>query len=252
MIEVHNLRKAFGEKEVLKDISFRVNDGDVIAVLGPSGSGKTTMLRCMSFLEKADAGTVDFDGVTYDLRKAGRREILQYRRKIGFVFQDYQLFGNKTALENVTEGLIVARGVNKDEARERGMKALEKVGLAEYADFYPSKLSGGQKQRVAIARAMVYQPGVIYFDEPTSALDPELTGEVLDVMRQLAEDGTTMVVVTHEMEFARRVASHVILMEDGLIVEEDTAEVFFTEPKTERAKEFLRGISAADFREDKE
>ena len=252
MIEVHNLRKAFGEKEVLKDISFRVNDGDVIAVLGPSGSGKTTMLRCMSFLEKADAGTVDFDGVTYDLRKAGRREILQYRRKIGFVFQDYQLFGNKTALENVTEGLIVARGVNKDEARERGMKALEKVGLAEYADFYPSKLSGGQKQRVAIARAMVYQPGVIFFDEPTSALDPELTGEVLDVMRQLAEDGTTMVVVTHEMEFARRVASHVILMEDGLIVEEDTAEVFFTEPKTERAKEFLRGISAADFREDKE
>ena len=252
MIEVHNLRKAFGDKEVLKDISFRVNDGDVIAVLGPSGSGKTTMLRCMSFLEKADAGTVDFDGVTYDLRKAGRREILQYRRKIGFVFQDYQLFGNKTALENVTEGLIVARGVNKDEARERGMKALEKVGLAEYADFYPSKLSGGQKQRVAIARAMVYQPGVIYFDEPTSALDPELTGEVLDVMRQLAEDGTTMVVVTHEMEFARRVASHVILMEDGLIVEEDTAEVFFTEPKTERAKEFLRGISAADFREDKE
>ena len=252
MIEVHNLRKAFGDKEVLKDISFRVNDGDVIAVLGPSGSGKTTMLRCMSFLEKADAGTVDFDGVTYDLRKAGRREILQYRRKIGFVFQDYQLFGNKTALENVTEGLIVARGVNKDEARERGMKALEKVGLAEYADFYPSKLSGGQKQRVAIARAMVYQPGVIFFDEPTSALDPELTGEVLDVMRQLAEDGTTMVVVTHEMEFARRVASHVILMEDGLIVEEDTAEVFFTEPKTERAKEFLRGISAADFREDKE
>ncbi|MBO5504330.1 MAG: amino acid ABC transporter ATP-binding protein, partial [Lachnospiraceae bacterium] len=147
MIEVHNLRKAFGEKEVLKDISFRVNDGDVIAVLGPSGSGKTTMLRCMSFLEKADAGSVDFDGVTYDLRKAGRKEILQYRRKIGFVFQDYQLFGNKTALENVTEGLIVARGVNKAEARERGIKALEKVGLAEYADFYPSKLSGGQKQR---------------------------------------------------------------------------------------------------------
>ena len=246
MIEVHNLRKAFREKEVLKDISFRVNDGDVIAVLGPSGSGKTTMLRCMSFLEKADAGSVDFDGVTYDLRKAGRKEILQYRRKIGFVFQDYQLFGNKTALENVTEGLIVARGVNKAEARERGIKALEKVGLAEYADFYPSKLSGGQKQRVAIARAMVYQPGVIYFDEPTSALDPELTGEVLDVMRQLAEDGTTMVVVTHEMEFARRVASHVILMEDGLIVEEDTAEVFFTAPKTERAREFLRGISASD------
>ena len=246
MIEVHNLRKAFGEKEVLKDISFRVNDGDVIAVLGPSGSGKTTMLRCMSFLEKADAGSVDFDGVTYDLRKAGRKEILQYRRKIGFVFQDYQLFGNKTALENVTEGLIVARGVNKAEARERGIKALEKVGLAEYADFYPSKLSGGQKQRVAIARAMVYQPGVIYFDEPTSALDPELTGEVLDVMRQLAEDGTTMVVVTHEMEFARRVASHVILMEDGLIIEEDTAEVFFTAPNTERAREFLRGISASD------
>ena len=158
------------------------------------------------------------------------------------MFQDYQLFGNKTALENVTEGLIVARKMKKEEAIERGLKALERVGMLDRKDFYPSKLSGGQQQRVAIARAMVSEPGVIFFDEPTSALDPELTGEVLDVMRKLAEEGTTMVVVTHEMEFARRGADRVIFMEGGVIVEEDRSEVFFTTPKTDRAKAFLEGI----------
>ncbi len=242
MIEVQNIRKSFGDKVVLRDVSFRVNDGDVIAILGPSGSGKTTMLRCLSFLEQADGGRVVFDGKTYELHHASRRDVLSYRRRIGFVFQDYQLFGNKTALENVTEGLIIARRMKKAEAEKLGREALEKVGMLDHSSFYPSKLSGGQQQRVAIARAMVSKPGVIFFDEPTSALDPELTGEVLDVMKQLAEDGTTMVVVTHEMEFARRVANHVILMEDGLIVEEDTAEEFFTAPKTKRAVEFLQGI----------
>ncbi|MBR3036212.1 MAG: amino acid ABC transporter ATP-binding protein [Lachnospiraceae bacterium] len=242
MIEVCNVKKKFGDNEVLKDVSFRVNDGDVIAVLGPSGSGKTTMLRCLSFLEKADGGRVVFDGKEYDLHTASHRDILDYRKKIGFVFQDYQLFGNKTALENVTEGLIVARKMKKGEAVERGLKALERVGMLDRKDFYPSKLSGGQQQRVAIARAMVSEPGVIFFDEPTSALDPELTGEVLDVMRKLAEEGTTMVVVTHEMEFARRGADRVIFMEGGVIVEEDRSEVFFTAPKTDRAKAFLEGI----------
>ena len=244
MIQVHNVRKKFGDNEVLKDVSFRVDDGDVIAILGPSGSGKTTLLRCLSFLEKADAGRVDFDDKTYDLGSASKREILQYRRKIGFVFQDYQLFGNKTALGNVTEGLIVARKMKRDEAEKLGREALDKVGMLDRADYYPSKLSGGQQQRVAIARAMVSDPGVIFFDEPTSALDPELTGEVLDVMKKLAENRTTMVVVTHEMEFARRVADRVIFMEGGLIVEEDGAEQFFTAPKTQRAAEFLRGIEA--------
>ena len=244
MIQVHNVRKKFGDNEVLKDVSFRVDDGDVIAILGPSGSGKTTLLRCLSFLEKADAGKVDFDDKTYDLGSASKKEILQYRRKIGFVFQDYQLFGNKTALGNVTEGLIVARKMKRDEAEKLGREALDKVGMLDRADYYPSKLSGGQQQRVAIARAMVSDPGVIFFDEPTSALDPELTGEVLDVMKKLAENRTTMVVVTHEMEFARRVADRVIFMEGGLIVEEDGAEQFFTAPKTQRAAEFLRGIEA--------
>ena len=242
MIEVLNIRKRFGENEVLKDVSFRVNDGDVIAILGPSGSGKTTLLRCLSFLETADEGRVIFNGREFVLHRSSRKDILDYRKHIGFVFQDYQLFGNKTALENVTEGLIIARKMNKEEAAKRGLRALERVGMLDRKDFYPSKLSGGQQQRVAIARAMVSEPGVIFFDEPTSALDPELTGEVLDVMRKLAEDGTTMVVVTHEMEFARRGADRVILMEGGVIVEEDSSEAFFTAPKTERAKAFLEGI----------
>ena len=242
MIEVMNIQKRFGEKEVLKDVSFRVNDGDVIAVLGPSGSGKTTMLRCLSFLETADGGKVIFDGKEYDLHHSSKKDILNYRKKIGFVFQNYQLFGNKTALENVTEGLIIARKMDRKEAVDRGMKALERVGMLDHKDFYPSRLSGGQQQRVAIARAMVSEPGVIFFDEPTSALDPELTGEVLNVMEKLADEGTTMVVVTHEMEFARRGADRVILMEDGLIVEEDSSDVFFTSPKTDRAKAFLEGI----------
>ncbi len=242
MIEVLNVRKSFGGNEVLKDVSFRVNDGDVIAILGPSGSGKTTLLRCLSFLETADEGRVIFNGKEFDLHRSSRKDIHDYRKHIGFVFQDYQLFGNKTALENVTEGLIIARKMNKEEAAKRGQRALERVGMLDRKDFYPSKLSGGQQQRVAIARAMVSEPGVIFFDEPTSALDPELTGEVLDVMRKLAEDGTTMVVVTHEMEFARRGADRVILMEGGVIVEEDSSEAFFTAPKTERAKAFLEGI----------
>ena len=242
MIEVMNVQKKFGDKEVLKDVSFRVNDGEVIAVLGPSGSGKTTMLRCLSFLETADGGRVIFDGKTYDLHNSSRKDIMNYRKQIGFVFQNYQLFGNKTALENVMEGLIVARKMDKTEAKERGLKALERVGMLDHKDFYPSKLSGGQQQRVAIARAMVSEPGVIFFDEPTSALDPELTGEVLNVMEKLADEGTTMVVVTHEMEFARRGADRVILMEGGLIVEEDASDVFFTAPKTERARAFLEGI----------
>ena len=190
----------------------------------------------------ADGGEIVFDGERFRADHISRKDILRYRKKIGFVFQDYQLFANKTALENVTLGLTVGRGRKKEEAEAAGRAALQKVGLLDRADYYPSALSGGQQQRVSIARAMALDPGVIFFDEPTSALDPELTGEVLEVMKQLAESGVTMVVVTHELEFARRVADRVILMEDGYIVEEGTPEEMFLSPKHPRTAEFLGGL----------
>ena len=240
MLEIRNIRKSFGENTVLKDISFGVDKGDVISVLGPSGSGKTTLLRCMDFLETADSGIMVFDGEEIDLAKASRARQSEVRKKCGFVFQNYNLFLNKTALDNVTLGLTSARKINSAEARERGMEMLRKVGLERRADRYPNQLSGGQQQRVAIARALAAEPEIIYFDEPTSALDPELIGEVLSVMRALAEDGMTMVVVTHEMGFARDVSSRVMLIEHGLIVEEGSARDFFENPREERTRAFLR------------
>lgn len=240
MLEIKNIRKSFGELEVLKDISFCVEKGDVISVLGPSGSGKTTLLRCMDFLETADSGRMVFDGEEIDLSGAPRAKQAEIRKKCGFVFQNYNLFLNKTALDNVTLGLTSARKIAEAEARERGMAMLRRVGLSDRADYYPNQLSGGQQQRVAIARALASDPEIIYFDEPTSALDPELIGEVLSVMRSLAEDGMTMVVVTHEMGFARDVSSRVMLMENGLIVEENNARDFFEHPGEERTKAFLR------------
>ncbi len=246
MIELRNIRKRFGPREVLKNISLKVNDGDVIAILGPSGSGKTTLLRCVSFLTMADGGEIEFDGERFQADHISRKDILRYRRRIGFVFQDYQLFANKTALQNVTLGLTVGRKMAKAEAEAIGRNALEKVGMLEWSDSYPSQLSGGQQQRVSIARAIALSPSVILFDEPTSALDPKLTGEVLDVMKRLADEGTTMIVVTHEMEFARRVADRVVFMEDGLVVEENTAEEFFANPRDPRSVDFLRGIQRGE------
>ena len=240
LLEIRNIRKSFGANEILKGIDVTVNRGDVIAVLGPSGSGKTTFLRCINFLETADEGTMTFDGHTYDLAHAAKKEIAAVRQKTGFVFQNYNLFRNKTALQNVTIGLTVARKQDKKEAEKTGMDLLEKVGMADRADHYPSQLSGGQQQRVAIARALASSPDIIYFDEPTSALDPELIGEVLAVMKRLAEAGMTMIVVTHEMEFARNVSSHVIFMDQGVIVEEGPSKEFFDHPKQDRTKEFLR------------
>ena len=216
MLQIRNLRKSFGDLQVLKGVDLDVNKGDVVAILGSSGSGKTTMLRCLNFLEKADAGTMLF------------------------VFQSYNLFANKTALQNVTEGLIVARKMPRYQAEEIAHAMLCKVGMDDRADYYPSQLSGGQQQRVAIARAMAVDPEIIYFDEPTSALDPELTGEVLAVMRSLAEEGRTMLVVTHEMDFARHAANRVVFMEQGVIVEQNTAEAFFNDPQHPRTKEFLQ------------
>ena len=240
MLEIRNLRKAFGPLQVLKGIDLDVNKGDVVAILGSSGSGKTTMLRCLNFLERADAGTMDFDGRRIELHRATHAEINALRRRTGVVFQNYNLFANKTALQNVTEGLIIARKMPRRTAEELAHAQLVKVGMDDRADYYPSQLSGGQQQRVAIARAMAADPEILYFDEPTSALDPELTGEVLAVMRQLAREGRTMLVVTHEMDFARHVANRVVFMEQGVIVEQNTAEAFFNDPQQPRTQEFLQ------------
>lgn len=240
MLEVKNIHKKFGPNEVLKGVDFKVEKGSVIAVLGNSGSGKTTLLRCISFLELADEGEITFDDFHKTITDVTKKEIKQLRMKMGFVFQGYNLFRNKTALQNVLEGLTVARKIPAEEAKKTAMEVLKKVGMEDRANFYPDQLSGGQQQRVAIARAIAYNPEVMLFDEPTSALDPRLTGEVLDVMRKLADEGTTMVVVTHEMDFARKVANWVVYMEDGIIVEEGPSQEFFSNPKKERTRTFLR------------
>ncbi len=242
LLEVKNIHKTFDELTVLNGVDLTVNKGDVVAILGPSGSGKTTLLRCINFLERADGGTMVFDGRTVDMAHADKKEIREIRSHTGFVFQNYNLFSNKTALQNVTLGLQTARKMPRDKAEEIGMEMLRKVGMADRADHYPSQLSGGQQQRVAIARALADDPEVIYFDEPTSALDPELIGEVLEVMRSLAASGITMVVVTHEMTFARDVSNHVIFMEKGKIVEEGPSKEFFAHPREERTRTFLRMV----------
>ncbi len=245
MLEIRDVKKSFDGHTVLDGISLNVEKGDVTAILGPSGSGKTTFLRCLNFLERADSGTMVFDGEQFDLRAARKAEVARIRKKTAFVFQNYNLFLNKTVLQNVTLGLTSGMGMRKDEAGERAMKALEKVGMAEKLKSYPSQLSGGQQQRVAIARALAMEPEIIYFDEPTSALDPELIGEVLAVMRQLAEDGMTMLVVTHEMDFARNVSSQVLFMDGGKVIESGPSKEFFAAPKEERSREFVRAIREA-------
>ena len=240
LLEIKDIHKKFDQLTVLDGVDLSIEKGEVVSILGPSGSGKTTMLRCINFLESADSGSMTFDGKTYELGRAGKKEIAYIRKHTGFVFQNYNLFSNKTALQNVTLGLTSGRKVPKADAEKKGMEMLEKVGMADHASYYPSQLSGGQQQRVAIARALATDPEIIYFDEPTSALDPELTGEVLEVMRKLAGTGITMVVVTHEMTFAREVSSHVIFMENGRIVEQGDPKEFFTNPKENRTREFLR------------
>lgn len=239
MLEIKDLHKSFDGLEVLKGIDLKVDKGDVISILGSSGSGKTTLLRCMNFLNSSDKGTMIFDGESYDMGNISKKDIFNLRKKTAFVFQNYNLFINKTAMQNVAEGLIVARKMPKEEAYEKSRKALDKVGLSDRYDYYPHQLSGGQQQRVAIARAIVSDPEVIYFDEPTSSLDPELINEVLNVMRDLAKEGRTMIVVTHEMNFARNVSSKVIFMENGKIAEEGSPEDIFEHPKQERTAQFL-------------
>ena len=242
MLEVHGIRKSFGSLEVLKGVDLTVQKGDVVAILGPSGSGKTTLLRCINFLEKADGGTMTFDGESYHFALVTKRQMNEMRRKTGFVFQSYNLFLNKTALQNVTEGLLIARKMPKEQAEAIGRNALERVGLSDRCGYYPHQLSGGQQQRVAIARAIATNPEIVFFFLLTSALDPELTGEVLSVMRQLADDGMTMLVVTHEMGFARNVSNKVVFMEGGVVVEAAPSNEFFQAPKQERTRAFLNMI----------
>lgn len=244
MLEIKELHKSFGRHEVLKGLNLSVKQGDVVAILGRSGSGKTTLLRCMNFLETAQSGTMAFDGELFNLAHITKQEIARVRKKTAFVFQNFNLFRNKTALQNVTEGLITARKIPKAAAIEIGKKALDKVDLAGKYDAYPHQLSGGQQQRVAIARAIAGEPNIIYFDEPTSALDPALIHEVLTVMRKLADEGMTMLVVTHEMNFARNVSNKVIFMDAGEIIEAQPAERFFDHPIDQRTKAFLQTYNA--------
>lgn len=239
MLELQNIKKSFGGTEVLKNVGLSVAKGDVVAILGPSGSGKTTLLRIANFLETADGGEMNFEGEVLDLPKVSHRDAARIRRKTGFVFQNYNLFRNLTALENVTEGLRVVHKLSAAEAERIGRECLEKVGMGDRADHYPSQLSGGQQERVGIARAIAANPDVIFFDEPTSALDPELVGEVLAVIKKLAEEGRTLVIVTHELDFARHVATKVSFMDKGVVVEEGAPEVFFTNPKEQRTRQFL-------------
>lgn len=239
MIKIENLNKWYGKHNVLKNINLTVNPSEVLVIIGSSGSGKSTLLRCINFLEKAQKGTITIDGkvVTHNSRK-----LHLIRRDVGMVFQHFNLFPHMTIMNNVIEGLTQVKKVPRNEALELGKQMLDKVGMLDKADTYPSMISGGQKQRVAIARALAMYPKIMLFDEPTSALDPELVGDVLDVMKKLANDGMTMVVVTHEMGFAREVADRIIYMDDGKIVEEGTPEEIFNNPTNDRTKEFLSRI----------
>lgn len=244
-LKVKNLHYSYVTgKEVLKGVDLEVGEKEVVAILGPSGSGKTTILRCLSFLEKPTEGILEFSGKSYDMSMISKKEIKDIRMDMGFVFQSYNLFRNMTVFQNVMEGMTTARNIDAEVAKKKAEEVLLKVGMLDKKDKYPDELSGGQQQRVAIARAVALNPKVIFFDEPTSALDPELTKEVLDVMRRLAKSGTTMILVTHELEFAKEIASKIVFMEDGNVVEEGSADKMFNSPEKERTKQFFgnRGI----------
>ncbi|MBR6476146.1 MAG: amino acid ABC transporter ATP-binding protein [Lachnospiraceae bacterium] len=240
MIEVKGLKKAFGKNEVLSGIDTVINKGEKVVVIGPSGSGKSTFLRCLNRLETPTEGSVIFEGV--DITHVSEKELNKIREKMGMVFQHFYLFPHLTIRKNLTLAPVKLKLMTKEEADKRADELLKKVGLFDKADSYPDMLSGGQKQRIAIARALVMRPDVMLFDEPTSALDPEMVGEVLALMKQLAEEGMTMVVVTHEMGFAREVASRVMFIDEGVIAEEGTPEEFFGNPKSPRLKEFLSKV----------
>lgn len=246
IIQIHQLKKSFGTNEVLQGIDFSVNKSEVVVIMGPSGSGKSTLLRCLNFLEEPSEGTIQIGD--YQVNAGGKidskrkKEIRELRKRTGFVFQSFNLFPHKTAIENVMEGPIVIHGAKINEARKLGEALLVKVGLGDRCDYYPAQLSGGQQQRVAIARSLALNPLVMLYDEPTSALDPELVREVLQVIKDLAQEGMTMIIVTHEMSFAKDVADRVVFMDNGIIVEQGTSEEIFGNPKEERTKQFLSSV----------
>lgn len=244
MISIKNLHKSFGNLEILKGISLEVNQGKVIVIIGPSGSGKTTFLRCLNLLEMPTSGAIEIDGhlIDFNQKKLSKKVIVSFRSLTGMVFQNYNLFPHKTVLENVIEGPVIVKRIPKHQAKEKALSLLNKVGLADKIDYYPSQLSGGQQQRVGIARAMAIEPKVMLFDEPTSALDPELVGDVLQAMNDLAKEGMTMIVVTHEMRFAKEVADEVIFIDQGVIVEKGLPNEIFNHPKEERTRRFLDKI----------
>ena len=246
MMTAKNVHKRFGANEVLKGVDLTVEPGQVICILGPSGSGKTTFLRCLNFLESADEGELTVAGQTVEFKSVKKKEILSVRRKTAMVFQNYALFANKTAKENIMLPLMLAQKLSKVDAEKRAVEVLDKVSLLNRADFYPSQLSGGQQQRIGIARALAINPDVILFDEPTSALDPELVGQVLALMKDIAKSGVTMVVVTHEMQFAYEVSDKVVFMEGGVVVEQGTPDALFNHPKESRTKAFLSRYTNAE------
>ncbi len=247
MITIRNIRKSFGDNHVLKGINLDVHKGQVVVILGPSGSGKSTFLRCLNFLEKADEGTISIDGHEINVMHAKKADIVRHQRMMSMVFQNYALFENKTAKQNIAMPLVLARGKTKIEADKIAREMLIKVGLEDRSDFYPNQMSGGQQQRVGIARAMALDPEVMLFDEPTSALDPELVGQTLEVIEKIARSGATMILVTHEMQFAYDVADKIVFMDNGNVVETGTPDEVFNHPEKARTKEFLarymRGIA---------
>ncbi|WP_368490105.1 amino acid ABC transporter ATP-binding protein [Clostridium sp. BJN0013] len=242
MIKVKNLYKKFNELTVLKGINLEIKKGEVIAIIGPSGTGKSTLLRCINYLETPDKGTIEIGKLKIDFEKITKKQIHELRKHTSMVFQSYNLFNNKTAIENIMEHLTIVKKINKIEAEKIAMDILRQVGLVDKRDYYPSKLSGGQQQRVGIGRAMAVNPDIMLFDEPTSALDPELVGEVLDVIKKLAEKDTTMIIVTHEMRFAKEAADRVMFMDSGSIVEEGTPQEVFDNPKNPRTIKFLKQV----------
>ncbi|UED77957.1 amino acid ABC transporter ATP-binding protein [Brevibacillus sp. DP1.3A] len=239
MIRVQNLKKSFGKVEVLKDVTLQVGKGEVVVLIGASGSGKSTLIRCINFLEIKDGGEIYIEGKSIDSKKD---DLTKVRQKVGMVFQHFNLFPHKTVLENIMEAPLIAKKADKEETKQEALRLLQKVGLSEKADAYPSSLSGGQKQRVAIARSLAMKPEIMLFDEPTSALDPELVGEVLETMKQLAQEGMTMIIVTHEMGFAKEVADWVAFMNQGKIIEMARPQEIFNNPKEERTREFLNRV----------